>query len=125
MTNNQFTKSQRRTINRRSKRAREAQARAAAGAMSSRTPGPKIDAAIGTSISPVAAQHKILRGLSAAERRALSRSEVLGKREIEEIRQTNVKTAELRQIALAQRDARLKLERDKRRKLRESPIHFN
>lgn len=110
MTNNNLTKAQRRTIRRRDKRDREQQAHAAAKCVIAAHPA-----------VPAAPRAKGV--LSGAERRALSRVTVLTVREIAEIRETNKKANDERQTVLAQREARLKTEREQRRSKRQVSIN--
>lgn len=108
MTNNNLTKAQRRTIARREKRDREQKARDAAKCV----------------IAPqtvVPAAPKPKGELSGAARRALSRVQDLTAREIAEIRETNQQATVERLQMLAQREARLKSQREQRRNQRRSP----
>ena len=105
--NNNLTKAQRRTIARRAKRDREQKAPDLT----------KCKTALQT-VVPTAPKPK--GELSGAERRALSRVQDLSAREIAEIRETNQQATIGRLQVLAQREARLKSQRERRRNQRRS-----
>lgn len=107
MTNNNLTKAQRRTITRRAKRDREQKARDVTKCKT--TP----QAMVPTAPKPKGE-------LSGAERRALSRVQDLSAREIAEIQETNLQATVQRLQVLAQREARLKSQRERRRNRRRS-----
>ncbi len=107
MTNNNLTKAQRRTLARREKRDREQKARDAAKC-----------GIVPQTVVPTAPKPK--GELSGAERRALSRVQDLSAREIAEIRETNQQATIGRLQVLAQREARLKSQRERRRNQRRS-----
>jgi len=98
--NNNLTKAQRRTQARRAKRAREAKAR---------------EAEVRTPVTKVPPAPTFKGGLSAAERRALSRVQGLTQREIAEIRTTNNQVTVERLRVRAQRESAEKRKRMRRR----------
>ena len=112
MTNNNLTKAQRRTQARRAKRDREAKAREAEElAEKLRREGKGVTAPV-TKVPPAP---KFKGGLSAAERRALSRASGLTQREIAEIRETNLQATVERLKLRTQREAAEKRKRMRRR----------
>jgi FtsZ-binding cell division protein ZapB len=110
--NNNLTKAQLRTQARRAKRAREAAAREAAVlAEKLRREGKGVKAPV----TKVPQAPKFKGGLSAAERRALSRVQGLTQREVAEIRETNNQATVERLKVRAQREAAEKRKRMRRR----------
>jgi hypothetical protein len=106
-TNTMLTKAQRRTQARRAKRAREAKAREDQARREGKAEKEPV-----ANVSPAPT---FKGGLSAAERRALSRVQGLTRREIAEIRTTNNQVTEVRLRVRAQREAAEKRKRMRRR----------